>query len=408
MGLSSVQKAMLLKRAHQRETYLHEMQEILSSAKKENRSFTTEEDAKFSELEKQVKSVDAELEKHNTNLEELIEQMDDLEQRFQATMKPQKKVEKVESRSENPLEVRGFRGKERIGEENPNVQIGDLIYSHITGKFRNKEVRAALATTSNGIVVPTDVYSNFIDRLRDVSFLNECTVYPMTTKVLHVPKVVGDIVPNFKLENDLIIEDTPVFDTAKLEAKPLYALCPISLELIESSSLDMGSVITELLAKAMGAAIQNYMLNGGVNGYEGILNTPNIHTITGGVTYANIGEAIKQIRNVNGQPNAIVLYSGDAMNLQLAVDSTGQYINPPKFMEQLRQYEAPVSTYTGMAMVADLSSIAWGILSEGGLQIEVDRYGDAFNRGQIKIRARFNGDFVATNPSLISQIVPTV
>ena len=130
MGLSSVQKAMLLKRAHQRETYLHEMQEILSSAKKENRSFTTEEDAKFSELEKQVKSVDAELEKHNTNLEELIEQMDDLEQRFQATMKPQKKVEKVKTRSESPLEVRGFRGKERIGEQKPMLQLG-ISFTHM-------------------------------------------------------------------------------------------------------------------------------------------------------------------------------------------------------------------------------------------------------------------------------------
>lgn len=406
MGLSSVQKAMLLKRAHQRETYLHEMQEILSSAKKENRSFTTEEDAKFAELEKQVKSVDDELEKHNTNLEELIEQMDDLEQRFQATMKPQKKVEKVETRSENSLEVRGFRGKERIGEENPNVQIGDLIYSHITGKFRNKEVRAALSTTSGGLVIPQNVYSDFIDKLRDTSILKEVTTYAMDSKTLAIPKVVSDIVPAFKLENELITESTPVFDSVKLEAKPLYALCPISLELIESSNLDMGIVITNLMASAMGAAMQNFMLNGAVNGYAGVLNEG--YSFSGDVNYAKIGEALQYVKYYNGVPSALVMNAADATKLQLLTDTTGQYINPPEFMNGLRKYELSNAIPEGTALVGDLSAIAFGILSEGGLQIEVSRTaGEAFQRGQVLVRARINGDFAVTNSTLLAKIIPT-
>ena len=399
---------MLLKKAHQREQYLQEMQQILSSAKKENRSFTAEEDTKFSELEKQVKSVDDELEKNNTNLEELIQQMDDLEKRYQEAMKPQKKVEKVEKRSVNPLEVRGYRGEERIGEHKSDIQIGDLIYSHITGKYRNEEVRAALATTSAGIVVPEEVYSNFIDKLRDESILSECTIYPMSSKVLHVPRLTSDIAPQFKVENELAVESTPIFDSVKLEARPLYAICPISLELIESSSLDMGNVITQLLASAMSQTMQEAMLNGGwVNGYEGILSITGVHKITGDVSYATIGEGVKRIRNNNGQPNAVLLNNFNAIDLQLATDTTGQYITPPVFMEQLKQYELNSGIFTNNAMVADLSSIAWGILSEGGLQIEIDRYGDAFNRGQVKIRARINCDFTLTNPWVVSHILPT-
>jgi hypothetical protein len=57
---------------------------------------------------------------------------------------------------------------------------------------------------------------------------------------------------------------------------------------------------------------------------------------------------------------------------------------------------------------ANLQSIAWGILSEGGLQIDIDKSGEAFQRGQIKIRARINSDFALTNPKLISHVRPTV
>ncbi len=57
------------------------------------------------------------------------------------------------------------------------------------------------------------------------------------SEALVIPKVVGDILPAFKAENDLIVESAPVFDGVKLEAKPLYAMTSISLELLESSGI---------------------------------------------------------------------------------------------------------------------------------------------------------------------------
>jgi hypothetical protein len=95
------------------------------------------------------------------------------------------------------------------------------------------------------------------------------------------------------------------------------------------------------------------------------------------------------------------------MDIELLTDTTGQFIQPPRFMEQLNRYDVAGAMDAGEAMVADLSSIAWGILSEGGLQLDVDKSGEAFQRGQIKIRARINSDFALTNPKLISYIRPT-
>jgi len=409
------QKMMLLKKAHQREQYINEMQEILSNAKKENRAFTEDENTKFTTLEKHIKNIDEELQKNNTSLEDLTEQMQERDRKLEAIKNPsasdkKKDVTMLKRNAENPLEVRGYRGKERVGKHNTDVTIGDLVYSHITGKFRNAEVRQAMNTTSGGIIVPTEVYENFIDLMRDTNFLTEATIYPMNSKKLVIPKVVSDILPTFKVENDLIVESAPVFDGVSLEAKPLYAMTSISLELIEGSGLDIGMAVTTIIASAMAQAVQTFMLHGGdVNGYEGILNDPDINKIQGvtAIDYASIGQGVKAVRNNRGVVNGLVLNSNDSTDIELLTDTTGQFIQPPKFMQELNVFNVTGAIEENDALVGDLSSIAWGILSEGGLQIDIDKSGDAFNRGQVKVRARINSDFALTNPKLLSFVTTT-
>ena len=182
------------------------------------------------------------------------------------------------------------------------------------------------------------------------------------------------------------------------------------MELIEASNLDIGLALTAIMTNAMTAAMQNFMLTGAANGYTGILQDAAINQVTAAdVTYASIGEGVKAIKNNNGTPNGLILNANDAMDLSLAVDTTGQFIVPPKFMDNLNVYEVANSIASGSAVALDFSSIAWGILSEGGLQLEINRNGgEAFSRGQIQIRARFNGDFQVTNPKLVSLIAPAV
>ena len=412
MVLKQIQDAKLLKKAQDREHFLNKMESILDLAKKEKRAFTEEENKEFETLEKKVSELDEELAKHNTDKEDLENRMAERNARFEASQKASasQQLKDVKRRSDNPIEIRGFRGKERIGKHDTDVTIGDLVYSHVTGKFRNAEVRQAMNTTSGGIIVPTEVYENFIDLMRDQNFLTETTIYPMASKSLIVPKVVGDIEAQFKAENDLIVESSPVFDGVLLEAKPLYAMTSISLELIEGSGLDIGLAVTQILSSSMAQAVQNFMLNGGgVLGYAGILNDPDINIVDATtIDYASIGGGIRAITTNNGKPNAIVFNSGDAMDLELLTDTTGQFIQEPRFMQELNKFTVSGALVENNALVGDLSSIAWGILSEGGLQIDIDKSGDAFNRGQIKIRARINSDFALTNPKLMSYIRPTI
>lgn len=406
------QKMMLLKKAHQREQFVNQMQQLLDAGKKENRALTEQEDTQFQSLEKQIASIDSDLEKAGTSLEQLMSDMEERDAKIRAISEYDKnKKINVNTRSSNPLEVRGVTGKERMGEHKSDVTIGDLVYSYVTGKYRNDEVKRALATNTSGIIVPTELFVNFIDLLRDQSFLGGCTVYGMQSKSLVIPRVVGDIMPTFKLENDLAVESEPVFDGITLTGKPLYAMTSISLELIEGSGIDVGGAINQIMMGAMMQAVQSFMLHGGdVNGYAGILNDPDINKVTAStstIDYQSIGAGIREVKNNHGNPDALIINSNDAMNLQLLTDTMGQFIEPPTFMENINVYEIAGGINQGTALVGNLSNIAWGILSDGGLQLEVDRFGEAFSRGQIKIRARINGDFALTNAKLFSTITAT-
>jgi len=367
-----------------RNSNLEKMQALVEKAKTEKRSLSSAESTQFEKLKAEVETIDKSL----TNEEKL-------------------ELRSVKRAGKQPsaLEVRGYTKEERIGSNALDVTVGDLIYSHITGKFRNEEVRASLSTTSGGLAIPVEVYKDFIDMLRSQSFLGETTIYPMTSKSLLVPKVTGDIAPYFKLENEPIIESDPLFESVTLTARPLYAMTSISLELIESSNLDVGQVITTIMANAMRSAMQTFLISGATNGYTGIVNDADINRITGAtaIDYASIGAGVRAVREANGEPNGLVLTSGALTDLELRTDTTGQFITPPQFYQNLNKFTVTDVADT-QALVGDFSSLAWGVLSSGGLQIEIDRYGTAFQNGQIKVRARINGDFALTNPSLMSLI----
>ena len=413
MVLKQIRLGRLMNKKREAEKHMKEMLEMIETIEAEKRSFTEDENKKYSSLEKQLNDIDSEFEKEGLTMDEAEEQLEDIKLRSQKTNGAFTKTSEYQSlkrRAENPMEVRGYRGNERVGKHDTGVTIGDLVYSHVTGKFRNSEVRQAMNTTGSGILVPTEVYQNFIDLLRDQSFLGEATIYPMTSKALVIPTVVSDILPTFKAENDLIVESSPVFDGVKLEARPMYAMTSISLELIESSGLDIGLAVTQLMASAMNQAIQTFMLHGGDPlGYDGILNHAGINLVDATtIDYASIGAGIRAITTNNGRPNGLVYNSGDAMDIELLTDTTGQFISEPRFMQELNKFTVSGALEENQALVGDLASIAWGVLSEGGLQIDIDKSGDAFNRGQIKIRARINSDFALTNPKLLSYIRPVV
>jgi HK97 family phage major capsid protein len=412
MVLKQIKLGKLVTRRREAEKHMEEMLQMIETIEKDKRSFSADEEKKYSSLEKQLEQIDAEFEKEGLTMDEAVEQLEDIKTRSKqaGSLTNSNEYKSLKRRSENPLEVRGYRRNERIGKHDTDVTIGDLVTSFATGKYRSNQVRQAMNTTGSGILVPSEVYNGFIDLLRDDNFLNEVTVYPMASKSLVIPKVTGDIAAYFKEENSEIIESSPVFDGVTLSCKPLYAMTSISLELLESSGVDIGLAVTQIMVASMRKAIQGEMLYGwsaNAGGFEGLAKNPDINTVDAAeITYEAIAEGINKIRLSSGNPNGLIMRMNNSLGLELLKDTTNQFIQPPNFMNNLKRYDVYYGMLPNSAFVLDFRSIAWGILSDGGLQLDIDRQGDAFNKGQIKIRARINSDFQLTNPSLVSHIRP--
>ena len=147
----------------ERNNLIENMENLISKGKQERRALSGTEENEFRNHESEIKEIDQALKGKNSSKGEM-------------------RNAKGAGRTNSPLEVRGYSKNERIGSGLNNVSVGDLIYSHITGRYRNEEVREALSTTSGGLSIPTEVYKDFIDALRNQSFLGETTLYPMATQ----------------------------------------------------------------------------------------------------------------------------------------------------------------------------------------------------------------------------------
>ena len=396
------QKAALIKKGLQREEHLNEMQTILQTCKKEVRSLNEEENKRFETLETKVENIDKEFEKHGANLEDLMEQMEDRERRHKESMKPQKKTDKVEKRSINPEEVRSYKKGELLGNGSNQVTIGDIIVAATTGRFRSPEVRDLVTTNSGGVTINPEIFAGFIDLLRNQSFINEFTVYNMDSKSLIIPRVTGDVVPHFKVESAEITPSSPVFEGVTLESKYLYCLTEISLELLESSAIDIGSAVNDIMIRSMMSSIQKYALTGDVNGFAGILNDNAINKVGTGVSYATIGQGIQAVQAVNGIADSLVINPTDSMNLRLLTETGGQFITPPSFLDNMNIIVTNAID-EGQALVGNLSTIAMGINSQNGVQLDISK--DAgFTRGVVHVRTRFSGDVVLSDPKQLALI----
>ena len=390
------QQMVLLKKAKQRETMLDQS---------EKRALTEEESKTFDHLEKQIEAIDKELEQHGTNLEDLTKRTEERAKKIEAIKDPEAaKKKQTEKRSVIASEVRSYKKDERMGNGSNNITMGDIIVAHTTGKYRTPEIRQLLTTNSGGVTISEEVYAGFLDLLRSESFLGEFTNYKMDSKTLTIPRVFGDVAPNFKVESTEIPLSSPVFTGATLEAKYLYCLTEISLELLESSAIDIGAAVNSIMSKSMMASIQKFALAGSApNGFAGILNDTDINQVDGAVSYATIGAGIQAVQSVNGDASSLVINPTDWMGLQLLTDGAGgQFITPPNFLENMNIIVTN-SIDAGQALVGNLSTVGFGINSAGGLQLDVNA-APGFTRGVVHVRARFSGDVVLTDPKQLSLI----
>ena len=273
----------------QRNDLKSQMTSLLETAKAEERAMNEEEVAKFDEIEKEIKNIDA------TILRE----------------------EKVESMEEREIKVEE---RELTVEERDNKEFDNYL--------RNRA--SNLEAGDNGAVIPSSIVNKIVKKVYDI-----CPVLAQSTKY----NVKGKIqVPYYDAEESTITVafadefqelegNAGKFGSIELNGELAGALALVSNSLINNAQFDIVNFVIDEMAERIARFIENVLLNGAekVEGLKGIKNV----VVAGSATAITGDEVIKLKDAIKDkyQANAIfIMHPETRTALRLLKDANERYL----------------------------------------------------------------------------------
>lgn len=231
-----------------------QLEELLDTAKKEERAMTSEEIDKFDELEKEIVNIDKTIER-----EEKRNTMENT-------------VEKVEVTVEE-RDIKSF---------------ADYIRNQVTGLENRAEVN--LTKGDNGAVIPKSIVNKIMGRVEDIS-----PIYKLATKyhiagVVNVPQednTSGTITVAYATEFSELESHSNKFATIELTGYLYGALTKISKSLLRNSDFDLTNWVVNKMAKRIAKFIEGELINGTSNKISGIAGSYDATNMK--VTTAKVG-----------------------------------------------------------------------------------------------------------------------
>lgn len=199
--------------------------------------------------------------------------------------------------------------------------------------------RAAMAegaAATGGAFVPTEYEWELIQLVRESSFaLQKCTVLPMGSLTLQLPKESTLCTAAWISENSAITASDPTVTSVTLTAQKLACLTTaMSNELLADSMIDIPSWLAEQFGYAIVQELDNQVLNGSGTPVSGVLTAAAGYSavmVTGSMAMSNVYADIfrKAMAKISAKDKAIAewVFSKDlAYYLDVLKDSQGRYI----------------------------------------------------------------------------------
>ena len=290
-------------------------------------------------------------------------------------------------------EIRCYAPGEKIGVDS-NITVGHLIRAFATGKGTDEEKRM-ITSQGASTIIPEMVSKKLIDLARSKSFLmKNCTIVDMQNhqKVV-IPTVKKDPTVSFKRQGQKITSNEAGFDKIELDAKYLYGLVEIPLEIIQTG-LDIEEKINQLLATVMVSEIEKAALKGASDGFSGIYNETELLKENTKLTYEGITKGISAIAKENGITKNIAMHPTSYYGLQTVLTADGQYRIAPTFYNNIKQDITTAMDETQI-LVGDFTQILVGLLKDITIDMSID-YG--FDKGTLAIRIMWYGDVKVAKP----------
>lgn len=300
-----------------------------------------------------------------------------------------------------PQEIRMYSKGEKMGTDENVPSLGALIRAYVTGQGTEQEKRMITSSTNGGnFLVPHLVMNNFIDLARNKSFLfqNATTVNMGNNQSVSIPRVLEDPTTHFKEQGKSIQASDPTFGEFKLDAKYMYGLVEVPLELVKTG-VGVEQKLNYLLATALNKTLEDAALNGAEDGFKGIFNDDDVvkQTIQE-VSYEGIKKGVKVIAENNHDAKDLVLSTNNQLDIETVTDTNGQFITPPSFYTELNKHATNVLDDSTL-LLGDLSNVYVGILQNATMDIST-QFG--FGRGTLAIRIMWYGDVAVSEPKSLS------
>jgi len=264
-------------------------EEIVNTAKAENRAVTEEEKASFDNIMQEINNIE-----NTLQMEEEI----------------------------NNMEVKEIKRDENISVE---AKEEKLFENYIRGVVTNT---GEMTPGNNGAVIPTTIADRIIRKVYEISpVLEKSTRYNVKGK-LEIPVAGNGLTVAYKSEFSELTSSTSDFTAVELTGYLAGALSLISNSLINNAQFDIVSFVIEVMAESIAKFIENELINGTANKVAGLSGiTQNVTTAsTSAITADEVVKLYDSIKSVYKSKSMFLMHPTTLTALRLLKGQDGHYL----------------------------------------------------------------------------------
>ena len=285
------------------------MEEILNKAKIENRAMNDEKIKNFDDVEKEIKNIDATLDR----------------------------CDKI-----NKMECTKREGEKELTQEEKDVKaFATFIRNYVNGVPQNAETQ--LTKGDNGVMLPKTIAQKVVDKVNEISPLYSSATKYDAKGTLAVPKyddTTDDATVAYATEFDELVSHSGKFNTVELTGFLIGALTKISKSLLNNNDFKLTEYVINKMAEKFKLFYEGEMLNGTSNkilGIAGSYDSKNMKVILAAKSSLSADELIDIQESVPDvfQTKAYWIMNRDTRKkIRKLKDSDGNYILNRAFNEK--------------------------------------------------------------------------
>ncbi len=285
------------------------MEGILDLAKKEKRAMNENEVKDFDEMEKEIKDIDATLER-NARI--------------------------------NKMELKKVEDKKELTQEEKDVKaFAQFIRNTVNGVPQNSETQ--LTKSDNGSIIPKTIAQKIIDKVVEISPLYASATRYDAKGTLAVPKyddTTDDVTVDYADEFDELVSHSGKFNTVELTGFLIGALTKISKSLLNNNDFNLTGYVVNKMAEKFKLFYEGECLNGTaskISGIAGSYDSTNMKITLENKSSVTADELIDIQETVPDtyQANAYWIMNRDTRKkIRKLKDSDGNYILNRAFNEK--------------------------------------------------------------------------